>query len=87
MSSLWQNIVICMDVYISIIISTDSASYFLKMSMLISLVGTLTQARMGVGRVTFLSKGHMRGQYVKYVHFIDVFYFIYYFPRLILLFP
>ena len=39
--------------------------------MLISLVGILTQARMGVGRVTFLSKGPMRGQYVfstaKYV--------------------
>ena len=32
-------------------ISTDSASYFLKRSMLNSFVGTLTQARMGVGRV------------------------------------
>ena len=87
MSSLWQNIVI----WISIIISTDSASYFLKKSMLISLVGTLTQGRMGVCRVTFLSKGHMRGQYVfltaKYVLFIDVFYFSYYFRRLSLLFP
>ena len=87
MSSLWQNIVIG----ISIIISTDSASYFLKKRMLISLLGTLTQARMGVCRVTFLSKGSMRGQYVfltaKYVLFIDVFYFIYYFRRLGLLFP
>ena len=56
---------------ISIIIPTDSASYFLKMSLLISLAGTLTQARMGVGRVTFLSKGSMGGHYVflmaKYV--------------------
>ena len=43
--------------------------------MLINLVGILTQARMGVGRVTFLSKGPMRGQYVfitaKYVLFMD----------------
>ena len=44
--------------------------------MLISLVGILTQARMGVGKVTFLNKGPMRGQYVfitaKYVLFMDV---------------
>ena len=46
------------------VISTDSASYFLKMSMLISLADTLSQDRMGVGRVTFLSKGSLRGQYV-----------------------
>ena len=54
-----------------------------------SLVGILTQARMGVGRVTFLSKGPMRDQYVfitaKYVLFMDVFYFSYYFHRLSLL--
>ena len=53
-----------------------SASYCLKTSILISLVGIFTQTRMGVG-VTFLSKGPMRGQYVfitaKYVLFIDVF--------------
>ena len=77
MSFLWQNRVICMDVYISIIISTDSASYFLKKSKLISLLGTLTEARMGKGSVTFLSKGPMKGQYVfltaKYVLCIDVF--------------
>ena len=89
MSSLWQNIVICRDV--SIIFSTDSTSYFLKMSVLISLVGTLTQARMGVGMVTFLSKGPMREQYVflmtKYVLLIDVFYFGCYFLRLSLSFP
>ena len=44
------------------------------MSMLISLVGTLTQARKGVGRFTFLSKGPMRSPYVfltaKYVLYI-----------------
>ena len=55
------------------------------MSMLISLVGILTQARMGVGRVTFLSIGPMRGQYVflmaKYVLCMDVFYFSYYFSQ------
>ena len=36
------------------------------MSMLISLVGILTQARMGVVRVTFLSKGPIRGQCFHY---------------------
>ena len=71
--------------------STDSASYFLKMSMLISLVGIFTQARMGVDRVTFLRKGPMRGQYVflmaNYELFMDVFYFNYYFHGLSLLLP
>ena len=64
----------------------------MSMPTCISLVGTFTQARMGVGRVTFLSsKGTMRDQYVfltaKYVFFIDVFYFSYYLRRLSLLFP
>ena len=36
--------------YILFIKSEDSASYFLKMIMLINFVGTLTQAKMGVGR-------------------------------------
>ena len=48
------------------------------MSMFISLVGIPTQARMGVGRVTFLSIGPMKGQYfflmAKYNLFMDVFY-------------
>ena len=35
--------------YILIMISEDSASYFLTMIMLINFVGTLTQAKMGVG--------------------------------------
>ena len=35
--------------------------YFLK--MIISFVGTLTRTTMGVGRVTFPSKGPMIGQY------------------------
>ena len=60
------------------------------MSMLIGLVGTLTQARIGVGRVTFLSEGPIRGQCVfftaKYVLFVGVFYFDYYNCRLSFLF-
>ena len=44
--------------------SEDSASYFLKMIMLINFVGTLTQAKMGVGRITFPSEGSVRGKYV-----------------------
>ena len=46
------------------------------MSMLSSLVGTLTQARLGVGRVPFLSKVSMRVQYVfltaKYVRCVYI---------------
>ena len=92
MSSLWQTYEFVWTFHISIIISTDSASYFLKMSMLISLVGIFTQSiRMGVDRVTFLRKGPMRGQYVfltaKNVLFMGVFYFSYYFHRLSLLLP
>ena len=63
-SSLWQNILICMDISYFLYHFHSTASYFLKMSILTSLVGILTQARMGVGMVTFLSKGPMRGQYV-----------------------
>ena len=40
------------------------ASYFLEMNMLISLKCTLTQTRMGLGRVALHRKGPMRGQYV-----------------------
>ena len=35
--------------------------------MLISKIGTLTQTRMGLGRVTFSSKGPTRGQYVFFM--------------------
>ena len=49
------------------------------MIMLINFVGTLTQAKMGVGRITFPSEGFMRGQYVffsaNYELCIDIFYF------------
>ena len=49
----------------------------LKRVCLLFVLGILTQASMGVGRVTFLSEGSMRGQYVfitaKYVLFMDVF--------------
>ena len=62
---------------ILIIISKDS--YFLKMILLFNFVGTLTEAKMGVGRITFPSKGSMRGQYVffsaNYELCRDIFYF------------
>ena len=38
-------------------ISTDSVFYIFRMIMLISLVDTLTQTRMGIGRVAFSSRG------------------------------
>ena len=47
--------------------SGDSASYFLGIIMLISKIGTLTQIRMGEGRVTFSIKGPMRGQYASLI--------------------
>ena len=37
---------------------------FLETQFLICLKGTLTQTRLGVGRVTLSSKGPMRGQYI-----------------------
>ena len=55
MSSLRQNTYFLWTFSISFIISADLVSYFLKMVMLISLVSTLTQTRMGKDRVTFYS--------------------------------
>ena len=49
---------------ISIMISDGSVSYFLKTIMLISWVGTLTQTRMEIRRVTFPHKGPIRGQII-----------------------
>ena len=48
--------------YFYIYYSRDS--YFLEMVMLISLEGSLTQTKMGVGRVTLPSKGPARSQYI-----------------------
>ena len=46
MFSLWQNTCFLWTFSISVIISTDSVSYCLKMSMHITLVGTLPQTGM-----------------------------------------
>ena len=73
------------------IISGDSVSYFLAVIMLISKIGTLTKNLIGLGRVTFSSKGPMRGQYVfltaKYSNCMDSSYFNYYFYRFSLSVP
>ena len=50
------NYELCIDIFY-FNISTDSVSYFFKMITLISLVGILTQTRIGIGRVTFSSRG------------------------------
>ena len=56
MSSLRQTTYFYKTFSISVtIISEDSVSYFLKVIMLYSLVGTLTQTRMGIDRMTFYS--------------------------------
>ena len=57
MSSLCQNPDLFICILYQNIIFSDSASYFLEMSMLIILVGTMTQLRMGVGCITFPRMG------------------------------
>ena len=39
----------------------ESAAYFLRMIMLLNKIGTLSQTRMGLGRVPFSSKMPMKG--------------------------
>ena len=63
MSSLCQNPEIFIRILILVTICSDLASYFLEMSILIILVGTLTQIRMGLGYITFPGIGPRRGQY------------------------
>ena len=53
MPSLRQNLEGFIYFLFSIFSYGDSASYFLEMIMLIILVGTLTQARMGICRLAF----------------------------------
>ena len=55
MFSLWQNTFFLWTFSISVINSAYSVSYFFKMITLISLIGTLTQTRMGMDRMTFYS--------------------------------
>ena len=54
--------------------------------MLISKIGTLTQTIIGLGRVTFSSKGPMRGHYVfltaKYRNLYGHFLFQLLFPQI-----
>ena len=52
MSSLWQCPKVLIRFIFSDINSGDSAFYLLETFVLISMEGTLTQTRMGVGRVT-----------------------------------
>ena len=63
MSSLCQNPEIFICILYLVTICSDSASYFLEMSILIILVGILTQKRMGLGCITFPGIGPRRGQY------------------------
>ena len=63
MSSLCQNPEIFICILYSVTICSDSASYFLEMGILIILVGTLTQIRIGLGCITFPGTGPRRGQY------------------------
>ena len=63
MSSLCQNPEIFTCILYLDTICSDPASYFLEISILIILVGTLTQIRMGLGCITFPGIRPRRGQY------------------------
>ena len=67
MSSLCQNLEICINFLYSVTISNDSAFYFFDIMVLFSLEGTLTQIRFGVVSITFHASGSMRGQYVFFM--------------------
>ena len=49
--------------FYSVTFRSNSAFYFLKLTMLISLVGILSQIRMGAVCITFTGMGPRRGQY------------------------
>ena len=55
MSSIWQNRKVFICFIFSVIISRGSASDFIEMIMLFSFESTLTQTRMGFGRITLSS--------------------------------
>ena len=61
MSSLCQNPETFVCILYLVTICSDSASYFLEMSILVTLVGT--QIRMGQGCITFPGIWPRRGQY------------------------
>ena len=63
MSYLCQNPELFICILHLVTICSDSAFYFLEMSILIILVGTLTRIRMGLGCITFPGIGPRRGQY------------------------
>ena len=73
MSSLCQNPEIFICILYLVTICSDSASYFLAINILIILVSTLTQIRMGLGCITFPGIGPRRSQYAflmsKLMHF------------------
>ena len=66
MSSFWENTVICMNGFYLNYYFWRLSLLFLGMIMLISKIGTLTQTRMGLGRVTFSSKGPMMSISIPY---------------------
>ena len=67
MSFLCQNPEIFICILHLITIYSDSASYFLEMSILIICVCTLTQIRMGFVCITFPGIGPRRGQYAFFM--------------------
>ena len=65
MSSLCPNLEIRIQLLYQITNANDSAFYFFEIIVLISLEGTPTQIRMGIGSIIFHASGSMRGQYVS----------------------
>ena len=62
MSSLCPNLEICIRFVYSFTIPNASAFYFIEIIVIISWIGSHTQIRMGIGRITFHARGTMRGQ-------------------------
>ena len=67
MSSLSPNLEFCIQFLYSVTMSADSGFYFFEKIMLISLEGIPTQIRIGVGYITFHTRGSMSGQHVFFI--------------------
>ena len=85
MSSLCQNPEMFICILYLVTICSDSASYFLEMSILIILVGTLTQIRMGLGCITFPGIGPRRGQYACLLSKTRMLMYMFFQPLIIVL--
>ena len=71
MSSLCQNLEMCIHFLCSVTISNDSAFYLFEIIVLISLEDIPTKIRMGVGSITFHARGSMRSVCILYAKILN----------------